>query len=123
MSQLQFYRVSIARDPNVLIVKEVLSWEVPILQEMYGEGSVEIGEEVTRDADGVPTESAEEMARLSRTYGQDQETKVPFVEIVYGRGPAGVKALQRSMDAARVDDEPKVRRGRPPKVAEEVVAE
>lgn len=111
-----FYNVLVVRDPNFHIPRQVSGWELPILQEIYGDGAIEVGEEVQREVPDVDFTS--ERARLERVYGVEGESKTPYVDVVYGRGPAGAKALQKAVqqytegeEAAQVKRGP----GRPPK--------
>lgn len=120
-----FYNVVVVRDAHFHIPRQVSGWELPILQEIYGEGQIEIGEEVVRDIPDVDMTS--ERARLERLYRIEEETKTPYVDVVYGRGPAGAKALAQAIKQytshAAVEEEeeeapPAPRRGRPPKAVE-----
>lgn len=96
-----FHEVCVVRDPNFHIPRQAAQWEIPILQEIYGEGHVEVGKEYEFDFtkfDGVESEHA----RLSAIYGKEEDSKIPFVEVVYGRGPAGMKALAKAIEQAKV---------------------
>lgn len=109
-----FYNVTVVRDANFHIPRTVSAWELPILQEIYGEGAVEVKDEVQRDVPDV--DIASEKARLERYYKAEEDSKIPFVEVVYGRGPACLKALEKAVKAAEVEE--KRGPGRPPKSAE-----
>lgn len=101
-----FHEVCVVRDPNFHIPRQAAQWEIPILQEIYGEGQVEVGKEYEFNFakyDGVESEHA----RLSAIYGKEEDSKIPFVEVVYGRGPAGLKALGKAIEQARVNERKK----------------
>lgn len=109
MSPVTFYRVIVTRDANTKIPKDVSPWELQVMSEALGE--VEIVEEFVREF-AVP-EAGPERARLERVYGNEPETKVPYVEIAYGRGPLCDRALAKAI-AQSVVSEPKRGPGRPP---------
>lgn len=99
----EFYNVTIVRDAHFHIPRQASGWELPILQEIFGEGAVEVGDSFVRDIPEVDVRS--EHARLSRLYKHEEESKVPFVEIVYGRGPAGLKQLEKAIANSMVGEE------------------
>lgn len=106
-----FNDLLIVRDPNFHIPRKAPQWEIPVLQEIYGQGEVVIGEEFEHEMSF--TDIPSEFARLANVYGREEDSKIPYVEVVYGRGPAGVKAFEKAVRQAAVTE---VRRGRPPKV-------
>lgn len=110
-----FFNVLVVRDPNFHIPRQVSGWELPILQEIYGEGAIEVGEEVKRDIPEVDFTS--EWARLERVYGVEEESKIPYVAVVYGRSRQGADALQKAVQHYSDTEVQAPRRGpgRPPK--------
>lgn len=99
MSTIKFAQVIIHRDPMTKIPKEVLPWEVPIYRAQYGDEKVEILGEVEREYEAL--EPAEEYSRLRQQFGIEPDTKQSFADIVYGRGAAGVDALEKAMKAGK----------------------
>lgn len=104
------YDILVVRDANFQIPRLASAWELPILIEIYGEGNVVISGEVQRDMPEVDV--ASEKARLERLYKVEEDSKIPFVEVVYGRGPNCLKALEKAVKQAA---EEKRGPGRPPK--------
>jgi hypothetical protein len=100
-----FYNVNVIRDANFHIPRLVSAWELPILQEIYGEGSIEVQAEEQRDIPDIDV--ASEKARLERHYKVEEDSKIPFVEVVYGRGPAGIKALEKAIKASEIEEKRK----------------
>jgi len=101
----EFLKVIVVRHMFEKIPTVVAPWEIPILQEVYGETSVlttsgmplwdaENGE--TNDTETVMVEreikAGEEYARLERKYGIHPEEKTPFVRLVFG------SARERKLD-------------------------
>lgn len=101
MSQYTFYTIVVIRDATLHIPRTVSGWELPVLNEVFGEGNIEIKEEFTREFATPDIEP--EKARLERMYGKD-ETQIPYVEVAYGRGPACMKALAKAIAASEVKD-------------------
>jgi hypothetical protein len=106
-----FYDILVVRDANFQIPRLASAWELPILIEIYGEGNVVISGEVQREVGDV--DIASEKARLERLYKTEEDSKIPFVEVVYGRGPSCLKALEKAVKQAEVEE--KRGPGRPPK--------
>lgn len=111
----KFYNVLVVRDANFHTPRQVSGWELPILQEIYGEGSIEVGDEFVNDIPDV--DPASERARLERLYRQD-ESKTFYVDVVYGKGPGGLKDLTKAIHMFTEGAEDAPRRGRPPKAVE-----
>ena len=92
--------------------RQLWDWEVPVMQEKFGDGSVQLLEAVEVERDSLP-EAVEEFARLSQTLGSDGGdggTNVPYVELAYGRGKAGISALQKAIEASEIGVKPKRKR-------------
>jgi len=103
-------RVIIDRDMVLKVAKKAWSWEVPVLQEKYGD-KVRLLDEVEVDVDGLPEASAE-FSRLALAHGStggNGGTHTTFVELAYGRGKAGIDALRKAMGAAHG---PKAKKGK-----------
>lgn len=117
MTTVLFHEVLVTRDANTIIPRQVAAWELPVLQELYPDGNVQVIGDIHREFDMPDLEP--EMARLSRMYGADEETKTPFVEITYGRSAIGMKQLKRAMEQSVVEEEGEAKRGpgRPKKEA------
>lgn len=110
--KILYFRCVVVRDAMTKIPKQGPLWEMELLKEIYGQGGLEDIEEFEYDG-REPLPPVEEMGRLSKNYGRDKDTKIPYAEITFGRGSAGVRVLEKSMRAAIVEDEP----GAPKKAA------
>lgn len=98
--KIKTINVTISRDPMSKLPKTVWPWELPLLHLQWPGGLVEeIGED---EAERELPDPEVEYARLNRTYGAEEETKLNLCVIEYGRGAAGVKALEKAMKAAVV---------------------
>lgn len=89
--------------------KQIWDWEVPVMQEKFGEGSVQLLEAVEAERDSLP-DAADEFARLSLAHGSDGGdggTNMSYVEMAYGRGKAGISALQKAIEASEIGVTPK----------------
>lgn len=92
--------------------KHLWAWEVPVMQEKFGDGKVQLLDEVEVERDSLP-DPADEYIRLEIQHGADGGdggTNVSFVEMAYGRGKAGRKALAEAIAAAEVGAKPKPKR-------------
>lgn len=83
--------VLVRRDMAEAIPVAVFEHEVEILKDIHGEGNIEYVEGAT-DYPPVEIDSAEEMARLSNTYGAGENGQL-FAERVYGRSHKGLEAF------------------------------
>ncbi len=104
--RIRYVSLLLVRDPMAKINKVVPAWEVPMLREVYGQGQIEDEQETVVDApEPVPPDV--EMARLIKHYGRekrgDGSTGETFASLAYGRGDAGVRALEKLMREAIVD--------------------
>jgi hypothetical protein len=84
--------------------RQLWPWEVPVVQEKYGEGRVQLLDAVEVERDSLP-EPHDEFTRLGIMYGTDGGdggTNISFVEMAYGRGKAGVSALQKAIEASQI---------------------
>jgi len=96
--------LTIDRDMVLKPSKKVWMWEVPVLQEKYGEGRVRLLEAVEKEVNGLP-DAASEFSRLIMHHGTDSGdggSRVPYAELAFGRGKAGHKALQAEIDGCIV---------------------
>lgn len=75
--------------------KQVWPWEIPVLQEKHGEGKVRLLDTAEVERSELP-EAGMEFGRLVSAHGFDTGktgTNLPYVELAYGRGRAGIKEL------------------------------
>ena len=99
--QIKTIQITVARDPMSKLPKTVWPWEFDLFNEQWPGGLVEkIGEEIV-ERDELP-DADMEFARLRRTFGAEEETKINLADLVLGRGPQGVKELEKRMKAAVV---------------------
>lgn len=108
---MRYLRVKITRDQNTVHNRAVPIWEIPVLEYLFGDGNLvetEDYEEVTPQAGQTKVEypdAREEFENLSKRYGNDTESKLPFVALVYGNAGVGVRALRKAINEAKVEDE------------------
>lgn len=79
--------------------KQVWSWEVPVLEAKYGGGKVRLQDTAEIEIQALP-DPAEEYQRMGRAHGKDSGdggTNMSFVELAYGRGVVGLKALAKEV--------------------------
>lgn len=96
--------VIIDRDMVLKPSKMVWMWEVPVLQEKYGDGKVRLLDAVEREVKELPS-AMSEYSRLASCHGADSGdvgTNMTYVEMAYGRGKAGYAALQSEIDGCMV---------------------
>jgi hypothetical protein len=85
------------------VSKRVPEWEVPVIQALH----VEVTEvrDTCHDTEETPSVSGE-FGRLREAYGAERVeggTKgLPYVEAIYGQHGAGLAALRRAMEGARL---------------------
>lgn len=128
---MRYERVKIKRDLQTMHNRETAPWEVPVLEFIFEDGNVERLNEFLEVKRPYPT-AASEFDRLTRAYGSDPQSGVPYVASVYGNASAGVRALQRAIDDAKAEDEadaktpavapaPVKKRGRPARGADSLL--
>lgn len=93
------YTVRVRRDANTITPISVPEYEIPILQEMFGEENVQTaaGLSIEEHGLGEPTgeiaDPQDEVQRLERKYGPE------MIEGVYGK--RATKGLEKSVESAR----------------------
>ena len=100
---MRFIKVKITRDNNTVYSTSFAPWEIPVVEFIFGEGSVQVvGEfkQVGRD----PLTPGQEFDRLTRRYGADRATGEPYVAKVYGNAGAGIRALADVMAKERAEN-------------------
>jgi hypothetical protein len=120
-------RVSVQKaiiDINMVLKpsKQLWAWEVPVVQEKFGGGKVRLLDTVEVERESLP-DAADEFARLGIAHGADGGdggTNVSYVEMAYGRGRAGIMALQQAIEASEIGVKPKGKPGRKKKTAAKV---
>jgi hypothetical protein len=114
------------RDMVLKPSQQVWPWEVPILQEKYGESKVRLMSTVKIERDGLPN-AGEEYIRLAHAHGSDGGsggTKLTYVELAYGRGKAAITALDKAInDSTKKLRKPRKKTATKTKPVPEVVAE
>lgn len=106
------HRIIIDRDMVLKPSKKVWAWEIPVLQEKYGDGRVRLLEEVEMEVNALP-DAATEFSRLAVAHGSDggnNGTNQSYAELAYGRGKAGMAALQNEIDGCIVGAEKPAKR-------------
>lgn len=100
---MRYEHVKITKDTNTIYNRAVPSWEVPILEFVFGEGNVVPLGTFDKAPIDYPT-AAEEHQRLSLKYGIDRETKTDFVAVVYGPPRAAIREIGKAMEAAKQEE-------------------
>lgn len=103
-------RILIDRDPMTKIPKTVAPWEVPVFREQYGEEKVIIEGVHEIEVDELP-EAGEEFARMRQVFGINPDDKSSYVDNVYGRGKAGVEALEKAINSTASKADPEIAQG------------
>jgi len=96
--------VIIDRDMVLKPSKKVWMWEVPVLQEKYGDGRVRLLDAVEKEVKELP-DAVSEFPRLARCHGTDSGdtgSRLSYAELAFGRGKAGYAALQAEIDGCIV---------------------
>lgn len=101
--KLLYFRCVVVRDAMTKIPRQGPLWELELLKEIYGQGGLEDIEEFEYDG-REPLPPDEEMGRLAKNYGRDKDSKIPYAEITFGRGAAGVRILAQSMKGSIVEE-------------------
>ncbi len=109
---MQYVKVTILRDESASIPAHIGAWELPVLEALYGEEKLEVGEKVTFESRPWPEDVKGEFARLGQLYGVtgSGDNAQTWVERVYGTGSAGIKALGAAIAEARKSAEKGSRR-------------
>ena len=102
---LRYINVKVARDPQVAVInKNVPAWELPVLEEVFGEGNIVKLGDVSIERD--PPDAEAEYKRLGDVYGGTGNPKVSFVERVYGAGSRGQAEVGKAIaESVQPDDE------------------
>ncbi len=98
--RLAYMPYLIIRGPMETIGREVIATEVPILEAMYGDGSVRRGAATPLSSGAhVEVTPAEEWDRLERQYGRARESDLTWAAQVYGSARGGVlESIMREAD-------------------------
>jgi len=99
-----FTQIVIERDPMTKIPKMAAAWEVPVYRSQYGDEKVEILSDAIEMQISELPDANEEYIRLRDVFGIEPDTKQSHVDLVYGRGRAGVKALEEAIQASVAGD-------------------
>lgn len=99
--RLAWIPIQITRNTMTKVNRHVLATEIPILEAMYGEGSIqELDLAVHNTAITVETTASQEYERLARIYKTPKEESTTWVQQVYGSKRANTLA-QHMAAAAR----------------------
>lgn len=114
---MRYVTVKIRRDVNTVYVRPVPEWEIPVLEQVFGDdGNVEVTSEYTPVARDYP-EPEIEAGRLVKRYGEDPSTKVSYFHAAYGGGRVGVNRLRSAIadaEKAEAAERPKARKAKAP---------
>lgn len=110
-----YQNVKIIRDSNTVYNRSVPEWEIPVLMSIFDDGNVQPLGTFVR-VDRMHPSAEVEYDRLSRRYGEDSQSGVPYVTAVYGAGGRGISAVQAAIDAAEAGEQEQIRAGTAPKV-------
>ena len=101
---MRYERVKVKRDLNTVHNHSVRPWEIPILEFVFEDGNVERTEEF-QTVTGEYPEAQPEFERLTKAYGSDPQSGVPYVAAVYGNASVGVRNLRKAIEDAKASDE------------------
>lgn len=109
--KVNYIHILIERDKMTKVPKVVAPWEIPVYEAVYndgepdsGNGFAEVGE-VEVELDEVP-DAESEFVRMRNLHGFHEKQGVPFVDLAYGRGRAGLAELRRAInDALDIEEE------------------
>jgi len=82
--------------------QQVWPWEVPVLQEKFGESKVRLMDTAETERNELPN-PGEEFMRLAASHNVDSGkggTNRPYVELAYGRGRSGIEELGKAIKRA-----------------------
>lgn len=101
---MRYVTVKIRRDVNTVYNRPVPEWEIPVLEQVFGDdGNVEVLEEFTPVDRDYPDAEAE-AHRLVKRYGEDPSTKVSYFHAAYGGGRVGINRLRNALaDAEKAE--------------------
>ena len=102
---MQYVAVKVKRDTNTVNHKFGPAWEIPVLEFIFEDGNVEITDECEESGKPHP-DAAFEFDRLTRAYGSDPQSGVPYVGSVYGQGNQGIRALKKAIEDAKAAEMP-----------------
>lgn len=100
---MRYERVQIARDTNTVVSRLVPEWEIPVIEFIFDDGNVTRTGEFSFDDKEYPTAEVE-YDRLMRAYGSDIKSNVPHVGSVYGQSRAGLRAIRKVIEDAKLED-------------------
>lgn len=97
---MKFREVRVLRSELSSHVEAVAPWEIPVLQTIFPVEAIVLLGEITDSERDVP-DANDEMDRLIRHYGMDNESGVPYATQAYGMGQMGIRNLEKEIKAAR----------------------
>lgn len=100
---MRFERFKVIRDSHSQYNVAVPPWEAAVLTMVFDDGNVQPTGHFELVDRGYP-DAGSEYDRLTRAYGADNQSGIPFVATVYGAGRIGIAALHRAIEAAKVED-------------------
>jgi len=113
---MRHVRVKIKRDTNTMHNCSVPEWEVPILENIFEDGNVEVTDEFVVASDSEYPEANSEFKRLTDAYGKDPDSGVSYAALTYGNGGRGVKALRQAIEQSEEDEAKAVQEQKPASV-------
>lgn len=100
--------ISIRRSELHTVEETVPLWEVEVIAAVHDDGAIKVIRDVTLTGRDLP-DAKEEFQRLENRYkrarNEDGSYGLPVVATVYGQHVAGLQALKRAIDAARVEED------------------
>ena len=100
---MRYERVTIKRDLQTVHNKEFAPWEIPILEFVFEDGNVQRLDEFVEAAREYP-DAHKEFERLTKAYGSDPQSGVPYAASVYGNAGVGVRNLRKAIEDAKSAD-------------------
>jgi hypothetical protein len=101
---MRYERIKVKRDLNTVHSKEVAPWEVPVIEFIFEDGNVERTDVFLEVARDYP-DPQREFERLTKCYGSDPQSGVPYAASVFGNASTGVRNLRKMIEEAKEQDE------------------
>jgi hypothetical protein len=97
---MRYLKIEIRRNELSSFAEVIPAYELPIVQNIHGEESVQVHGEVDFPENPWPVDAAAEHARLEQRYGKIENTDTPQVVAIYGVGMAGYRKLALAIQQA-----------------------
>ena len=101
---MRYVQLKVVRDTNTVYPRAVPEWEVAVLEFIFEDGNVQRTGSFEKVTHSDYPDAGAEFDRLTRAYGADPQSGVPYVASVYGNAQAGIRALAKAIEAAKAEE-------------------